>query len=260
MFFKSNKEIKTEDLKLSDYDQIWTKFCFLDESGSLSNYTEPYFTVGLLKMSMPYYLQSKILYERSKRNFHDEIKFNKISKNNIDFAKFIIDCLFDTRSLSFYSYTTHKKSQYFQNNFSTDIWSAYEKITLKLLGASLGEKEILILVADHVTTPRDVKFEVNIKKNFNGSKKRLALSGVCRFDSKSNDLLQVVDLIIGCINYDIKCENKLIPGSKYKLEIVEYLKNKVGILTFANGFKNHNFNIFIERDSGVVSNEKGPST
>lgn len=32
MFFKINKEIKTEDLKLSDYDQIWTKFCFLDET------------------------------------------------------------------------------------------------------------------------------------------------------------------------------------------------------------------------------------
>ncbi|MBI2630774.1 DUF3800 domain-containing protein [Candidatus Nomurabacteria bacterium] len=260
MFFKSNKEIKTGDLKLSDYDQIWTKFCFLDESGSLSNRAEPYFTVGLLKMSMPYYLQSKILYERSKRNFHDEIKFNKISKNNIDFAKFVIDCFFDTRSLSFYSYTTHKDSKYFQNNFAKDIWSAYEKITLKLLGATLSEKEILILIADHVTTPKDVKFEVNIKKDFNASKERLALSGVCRFDSKSNDLLQIVDLIIGSITYDIKYETKLIPGSKYKLEIVKHLKNKLGVLTFIQGFKNHNFNIFVERDNGVVQNEKGPST
>lgn len=39
MFFKSNKKIKTEDIKLSDYNQIWTKFCFLDESGSLANRT-----------------------------------------------------------------------------------------------------------------------------------------------------------------------------------------------------------------------------
>ena len=111
MFFKSNKEIKTEDLKLSDYNQIWTKFCFLDESGSLSNPTEPYFTVGLLKMSMPYYLQSKILYQRNKLHFHDEIKFNKISKNNIDFAKFVVDSFFDTRSLSFYSYTRVKSKK-----------------------------------------------------------------------------------------------------------------------------------------------------
>jgi len=37
MFFKSLKEIKTEDLKLSDIDKIWTKFCFLDETGTLSD-------------------------------------------------------------------------------------------------------------------------------------------------------------------------------------------------------------------------------
>lgn len=260
MFFKLNKETKTGDLKLSNYDQIWTKFCFLDESGSLSNRTEPYFTVGLLKMSMPYYLQSKILYQRSKRNFYDELKFNKISKNNIDFAKFVVDSFFDTRSLNFYSYTTHKESKYFQNNFATDIWSAYEKITLKLLDASLSEKEILILIADHITTPKDTKFEVNIKKNFNASKKRLALSGVCRFDSKSNDLLQIVDLIIGSITYDIKYENKLVSGDKYKLDLATYIKKQLGINVFIKGFRNRSFNIFVEQDNGVKANEKGPSS
>ena len=251
MFFKSKREIKTEDLKLSDYGQIWTKFCFLDESGSLSNRTEPFFTVGLLKMSMPYYLQSKILYQRSKLNFHDEIKFNKISKNNIDFAKFVVGSFFDTRSLGFYSYTTHKESKYFQSNFAKDIWSAYEKITLKLLDASLAEKEILILIADHITTPKDVKFEVNIKKNFNTSKKRLALSGVCRFDSKSNDLLQIVDLLIGSITYDIKYQNKLVSGDEYKLNLVEYIKKQLGTDTLTKGFRNRNFNIFVEQDNGM---------
>lgn len=262
MFFKSNKEKKTGELKLSDYDQIWTKFCFLDESGSLSNQTEPYFTVGVLKMSMPYYLQSKILYERSKRNFYDEMKFNKLSANNTDFAKFVIDSIFDTRSLSFYSYTTHKKSRYFQKNFSADVWSAYEKITLKLLDVSLSENEILILVADHITVPKDIKFEVNVKKQFNESQKRLAVSGVCRFDSKSNDLLQVVDMIIGCIAYDIKHEKGLVSGSKHKIEIAQYLKDKLGTKSFVSGFRNHSFNIFVEEDDGTVEqvNEKGLSS
>jgi Protein of unknown function (DUF3800) len=257
-FFKNKKEIPTQDLKLSDFDQIWTKFCFLDESGSLSNNTEPYFTVGVLKMSQPYYLQSKILYERNKQNFHDEMKFNKISKQNISFIKFIIDSVFDTNSLNFYSYTTHKGSHYFQKNFSSDVWSAYEKITLKLLDAALSEKEILILIADHITTPKDVKFEVSVKKHLNLSKQRLALAGVCRFDSKANDLLQVVDLIIGCITYDIKCYNQIIPGSQYKLELVRHLKEKLGASTFAEGFRNHNFNVFVEQDGKVK--EKGPST
>lgn len=267
MFFKNNKEIKTEELKLSDYDQIWTKFCFLDESGSLNNKTEPYFTLGILKMSQPYYLQSQILYERTKNNFHDEIKFNKLSNSNIKFAKIIIDSVFNTKSLNFYSYTTHKSSKYFLEHFSNNEWKAYEDITLKLMDAVLARHEMLILIADHIVTPRNIKYEVNVKKIFNNKKSRLAIAGVCRFDSKSNDLLQVTDLLIGAITYDLKIQTKLVSGDKYKVELVNYLKENLGAINFMNGFKNHDFNIFVEKDNGEilenkddVINEKGPSS
>jgi hypothetical protein len=248
-FFKFNKEKNTLDLKLSDYNEIWSKFCFLDETGNLTNDLELYFTIDILKMSQPYYLQSKILYERNKRNFHDEMKFNKLSSNNIDFAKFAIDSLFDTKSIGVYSYTTNKKSQYFKDNFNTNQWIAYEKITLKLLDVALAEKEIIILIADHITTPKDIKFEVNTKKNFNSSKNRLALAGVCRFDSKSNDLLQLIDLIIGAINYDLKLSSGLVPGSKYKIELANHIKKNLGISNFSQGFRNRNFSIFVEQET-----------
>lgn len=247
MFFRNKIDTRTEDLKLSDYDSIWTKFCFLDETGNLADAKDPYFTIGLLKMSQPYYLQSKIMYERGKRNFHDEMKFNMLSKHNLEFAKFAIDALFETKSIDFYSYTTKKDSWYFQNHFNGDQWVAYEKATLKLLDAACSEKEVLILIADHVTTPKDIRFEVNTKKNFNSGKKRLALAGVCRFDSKSNDLLQVVDLLIGAITYDLKLSLGVVPGSVYKKELVEYLKRNLGAQSFATGFRNRNFNLFVER-------------
>jgi hypothetical protein len=131
-FFKFNKEINTEDLKLSDFDKIWTKFCFLDETGSLSDKTDQYFTVGILKMSQPYYLQSRLYFERSKSRFYDEIKFNKLSKNNIGFAKIAIDALFETKSVWFYSYSISTKSDYYIKNFDKNPWTAYEQITLKL--------------------------------------------------------------------------------------------------------------------------------
>lgn len=256
-FFKNNKEIKTEDLKLSDYDQIWTKFCFLDESGSLNNKTEPYFTLGILKMSQPYYLQSKILYERTKNNFHDELKFNRLSKNNINFAKIIIDSVFYTKGLNFYSYTTHKKSRYFLNNFSNNEWKAYENIALKLMGVVLSNHEVLVLIADHIVTPEKIKFEANVKRIFNDERARLAIAGVCRFDSKSNDLLQVTDLLIGAITYDLKIQNNLVAGDKYKIELVNYLKNKLNTKNFIGGyFKKNSFNIFVEKDAGEIISDK----
>ncbi len=258
MFFKENKEIKTEDLKLSDYDQIWTKFCFLDETGTLSDRGDQYFTVGVLKMSQPYYLQSKLLYERSKMKFYDEIKFNKLSKNNVNFAKIAVDALFETKSISFYSYSISTKSDYYLKNFDTDPWMAYEQITLKILEAALSSQEIIILIADYVTTPKDIRFEVETKKIFNQRKKRLALAGVCRFDSKSNDLLQLVDLLIGAITYDIKFAKKLVLGSRHKIEIVDYLKGKLGAGSFLQGFKNHNFSIFVDKtDRPNVLKNKG---
>lgn len=265
-FFKFNKEIKTEDLKLSDYNQIWTKFCFLDETGTLSDQKDQYFTVGILKMSQPYYLQSKLFFERSKIKFYDEVKFNKLSKNNISFAKIAMDALFETKSISFYTYSISTKSDFYLKSFNRNPWMAYEQITLKLLDVALAEQEILILIADYVTTPKKIRFEVNTKKMFNVKKKRLALAGVCRFDSKSNDLLQLTDLLIGAITYDIKFKKGLVSGSKYKLEIVNYLKSKLGTDTLVKGFKNHNFNIFVDKTDHINvpeindKNEKGLSS
>lgn len=263
-FFKFNKEVDTKDLKLSDYNQIWTKFCFLDESGSLSNKTDPFFTLGIIKLSQPYYLTSRVSYERNKRQFYDELKFNKLSKNNIDFAKFVLDCFLDSHSFYFYSYTLNKRGEYFCRHFAQDPWQAYEQISLKLLEAVLAPKEILILIADYITAPKNVKYEVNVKKEVNLKAGRLALAGVCRFDSKGNDILQIVDLLIGAVNYDLKLSSGLVGGDKYKKNFLNYLKTNLGAENFITGFKNRNFNIFVDKNikgnfPGCL-NEKEPSS
>ncbi len=265
MFFKFNKETKTEDLKLSEYNQIWTKFCFLDETGNLNNPTDPFFTVGILKLSQPYYLMNKLQYERSRKNFHDELKFNKLSKNNIGFAKFAIDSLFEARSTKFYSYSVDKEGPYFNREFAGNPWKAYHKISVRMLEtAVLAPKEILILLADHVTVPKDVRFEVDVKKEVNSYFKRLALAGICRLDSKSNDLLQLVDIIIGAISYDLKIAVGAIPGSDvYKKELLEHFKNNLGTKELIDGFRNKDFNIFVDKDMKLKlppKTEKGPSS
>ncbi len=266
-FFKDGQK---ENLALTDYKKIWTRFCFLDESGSLNNPKDPFFTVGFLRCSQPYYLQSKIMYERGKRNFYDEMKFNKLSDRNFDFAKFVIDSFFQTSSLKFFSYSLDKEGSYFLREFGSDPWKAYEDISIRVLSAAVRLDEILIVVADHVTTPKDIRFEVNVKHRINNEQKRLCVAGVCRFDSKSNDLLQLADLLVGAINYDLKlATNLIITGDKYKKRFLKYFKENVGVESFIEGFKNHNFNIFVDKDIkrrlpivGLSSaeNEKRPSS
>ena len=74
------------------------------------------------------------------------------------------------------------------------------------------------------------------------------MAGVCRFDSKSNDLLQAVDLLIGIVTYDLKISAGMVSGDKYKKQLVKYFKENLGVKDFINGFKNRNFNIFIDKD------------
>jgi len=268
MFGKFLQKYKIgKDLTLGDYKSIWAKFCFLDESGSLNNPGDPFFTVGFLKCSQPYYLQSKINYERGKRQFFDELKFNKLSRKNINFAKFALDSFFDVRSLWFHSYSLDKKGGYFQRNFEGNPWKAYEDISMRVVESAIAPNEILVVIADHIITPKDIRFEVNLKRKLNNKFKRLAVAGVCRFDSKSNDLLQIADLIVGAINYDLKVAmGNIVKGDKYKLIFLKYLKNNLGIENFVDGFKNRYFNIFVDKDIKrrlplkFKENEKGPSS
>ena len=72
--------------------------------------------------------------------------------------------------------------------------------------------------------------------------------------------------MIGAITYDIKLSKKLVDGSRYKIEIVDYLKNKLGTDAFVKGFKNYNFNILVDKTDRLNmaqnerENEKGLSS
>lgn len=267
-FFKRKKErVDGSALRLGDFEKIQTRFCFLDESGNLNDRANPLFTVGFIKCTQPYYLNSKLMYERGKRNFYDELKFNKLSKNNLEFAKLALDSFFSTRSLSFSSFTLDKEGSYFNTVFGGDPWKAYEDISVKVLKSAIHADEIIIVVADHVTTPKEIRFEVNVKRRINQGFGRLAVAGVSRFDSRSNDILQLTDLMIGAINYDLKLATRMvISGDRHKRQFVEYFRKNLGVQNLVNSFRNFNFNIFVDKEIQgrlpfpAPENEKEPSS
>ena len=202
-----------------------------------------------MQSTVLFILYSKLVYERNKRNFHDEMKFNKLSRRNIDFAKFAVDSFLDTRSIWFYSYTLDKQGNYFQREFNGNPWNAYEQVSIRLVESALSPNEILMLLADHVTTPQNVHYEICVKDKMNKKAGRLAMAGVCRFDSKGNDLLQIVDLFIGAINYDLKIATGIVgDGDKHKKELLRFIKESIGIKDFTGGFRNKKFNIFVDQD------------
>lgn len=252
MLDKIFKKENNYDLTLADDRKIWTPFCFLDESGTLDIKTHPYFTVGMIKCSQPYYLQQKIRYIREKNKFWWELKFNDLNKVKIKTALEVLDAFFQTRSVYFSSYTIEKRSKYFKNEFHSDPFIAYEQITKHLLAGNLRKNEILVVLADNLITPKRNKFEVNVKNHLNNKFKRLSIAGVCRLDSKTNDLLQVADLIIGSINYELLLEEQIInQPSQYKWQFINALKNNLGLEKLTQDFRNYSFNIHFHKDDEI---------
>lgn len=251
------KKSDNKDLKLGDYKEIWTPFCFLDESGTLDIKTQPYFTVGMIKCSQPYYLQQKMRYIRESNNFWWELKFSNLNKAKLKIALLVLDILFNTRNIHYSSYTIDKRSKYFQKEFDSNPFFAYEQVAQHLLKGNLRKNEVLIVLADNVVTPKRNRFEVNIKNQINKQFKRLAIAGVCRLDSRTNDILQLTDLLTGSINYELLLKEKIISApSEVKKEFVEKFKENLGISTLTKDFRNYTFNIHHHYSDGLLSKMK----
>lgn len=249
---KNNK-----DLRLGDYKDIRTPFCFLDESGTLDIGSQPYFTVGMIKCSTPYYLQQRIRYIRESNHFWWELKFKNINDAKLKVAIAVLDALFGTYNIHFSSYSINKHSDYFKKEFHSDPFFAYEQIAQQLLEGNLKKNEVLIVLADNVVTPKRSKFEVNIKNGINKKFERLAIAGVCRLDSRTNDLLQLADLLTGSVNYELLLKEKLIESpAKAKIDFVEKFKGNLGITTLTENFRNYSFNIHHHRPDGLMAKMK----
>jgi len=70
--------------------------------------------------------------------------------------------------------------------------------------------------------------------------------GVCQINSKSSDLLQLTDLILGSILYDLKKQNNLIgKQNTFKRKFMNFVYQKLNIKNsfFINkfGFKTRNY-------------------
>lgn len=241
---------------LKDYTVLRTPFCFFDETGNLNDKSNRYFAMGMVKCSQPYFLDYKVQLLRQREKFYDEIKFNKISRKNIKFILKTLESVFTTPGLKFSFFVINKDNVDFQTQFKNDPWLAYEIFAEKLLIGNISHREIVVVLADYVTTPPNVKFEVNVKHAVNNHFKRLAVAGVCRIDSKGTNLIQIVDLMLGTVVYDYKVIHKLVSGDKHKMKLLSELKRKLKIKSFVGGFRDSMFNVHEYR----LKQKNGPSS
>ncbi len=237
-------------LTLKNYKEIRTPFVFFDETGSINDKVNRFFCLGMIKCLQPFYLDSNIRAIREKNQFYDEIKWNTLSKAKLKVIKEIVEAIFDTPGIYFSCIVINKDEVDFEKEFNNNPYKAYQEFTEILLKQSIEDNEILTVLADFVTTPKDIKFEVDVKHNINKALDRLAIGGIHRVDSKGVNIIQIADLLIGSVVYCYKRDLKLVTGDKNKIKILNLVLEKIQRENFIGGVSTRRFRV-IEHKKGL---------
>jgi len=215
-----------------------------------------FFSLGMVKSSNPYEILNEIEKIRHRNNYHDEAKWTSIFPKNLPIYKEILTVLFNAlesnNGTKYCMMIVDKKGKYFKNHYNANPFQAYEDFSIQLLKGNITPNEVIAVIADESPVPTGSTYETNVKNTINNHFKRLALHGICKVDSKENDLLQVVDLLVGTISYDLKVRHKLAGQGKSirikcKYELLDFIKNKLGVESFAKDARNLAYNIKLFR-------------
>jgi len=242
------------NFNLKDYKKIRTPFVFFDETGSINDQANRFFGLGMIKCMQLYYLDYGIRQIRQKYQFYDEIKWNTLSKAKIKIIKLIINQVFSTPGIYFAAIIINKNDINFEKQFHNNPYQAYQEFSENLLISNIQANEVLTILADYITTPRSVRFEVDIKHNLNQALGRLAISGVHRVDSKGVTLIQIVDLLLGAVIYEYKLKYKLVKGDRHKLTILGYIRGQLNKKSLIDIKSLKRFRVI------EYTNKKGPSS
>jgi hypothetical protein len=201
-----------------------TAVIYLDESGVIK--TDRFFGIGCLRVVDDARLQRFLREHRQRLECFEEIHWAMFDKaralrgGSYELACAAIDGFFDLEGVSFFCLVADRQEGNFAGGYRT-AWEAYERLAARVLDSAIDSEELVSVVADHVDTPRDVRFEHEVKKQVNRSRSRLAVATVTRAHSHAMDGLQLADLLLGATMFDfrrgIQPEGKGTDGQKDKL-------------------------------------------
>jgi len=222
----------------------------MDETGLINSQRDKFFAIGIIKINRPEKIYNEIRKIRQRFNYREELKWANINRD-IRFKiaiKFFE--VFLREKAEFSCIILDKNELDFEKYHNNNMYKAYRSFTIALLKMILGQNpnEILIVLADDYFSPVGADLEETIKKFTNDHYKKFVIGGVCQIDSKSNDILQIADLIMGAMVYDLKKQNNLINGinksGKFKRKFINYLYQKLAVNGnfFKNGKSGDNYN------------------
>lgn len=217
-----------------------TAMGFLDETGTISS--DRFFAVGFLKLVEPSVLARRVQKLRDQRQWYREIHFTEVVKKSLPFYKRVVELIAGTADCYFSCFVCDRHVAEPVERFGTP-WLAYERLAGQLIIGSVKPKELVAVLADNYSTPPHVLFEEEVKYEVNRRLGRLAVTSVCRLDSKSADPLQLVDVLTGAATFEFRAAAGLAKATSTKGQLAAYVRERFGFDTALNGVRMGNFNV-----------------
>lgn len=230
------------------FKDVKSCFCFLDETGLLNNHVDKFFGLGIIKCGKPQKIYKRIRKIRDRYNYREEVKWSSLDRKiRFDVARELFE-IFLTEDAKFNCIILNKSELDFKKYFQNNLYKVYANFSIALLKLIVGKdpQEVVILLADDYFSPDGEDLEAAIKAIINDHYKKFVVAGACQIDSKSSDILQLTDLILGSIMYDLKKQNNLVKNqNEFKRKFLNFLYQKLSIKNsfFINkfGFKTRNY-------------------
>jgi hypothetical protein len=207
-----------------------TAVIFLDETGVLHPHHR-FFGIGVLKLTDPALLLGDMQLLRDRHAFRDELHWASFDKarardddSRLMFAKEAMDLFFANGNARFCCHVADRQHGDLTAQFKDHPHArerAYEQMASNVLRESIGAEEIVSVLADRRSTSPMVAFEREVTDSVNHARGRMAVTTVCRVDSRSIDALQLVDLLLGAATLDLR-QGRTESGSQ-KQQLLEHL-------------------------------------
>jgi hypothetical protein len=173
-----------------------------------------------------------------------EIKWNKVSKGQIDFYLDLIDYFFDDDHLHFRALIVPDKKTLNHEAFNQDHNTFYYKMYFDLLKVILVPDcgyNIYIDIKDTLGQEKVLKLQDILRSNQYDYHNQI-IRKIQQVHSHEVELLQITDMLTGAISYI----HRNLSGNEAKVKIIEKIRSRSGYkLLKSTLFKEDKMNIFI---------------
>lgn len=183
----------------------------------------------------------------------NEIKWTKVSLSKIDMYKELIDYFFENDTLSFRGLIAKNKSKLDHNKYNDGDYNQwYYKMYFTLLNPIIefdSFYNIFIDIKDTNGGPRVRKLREVLCNNIDDSKQEV-IRGIYQINSRESEILQLTDLIIGCLSY-VHRGLYIKESSSGKNILINYIIDKYHIDLYRKTRRSEEkFNLFIWNPKG----------